>query len=85
MSCGRNRRRTKISSKFTSPSIDRHSFSMGNTQLEKNFHQTSYSRISAQKRNSLEQPSQQNIIDLNQFRVKTFNIISSFDHYSQFV
>jgi hypothetical protein len=69
MSCGRNRRRPKLSSTFHSRLHNHHESSSPNTQSTEKIHQLSRSRKSNHAENLSKQTSRENTIDFDRFRV----------------
>ncbi|CAF3432160.1 unnamed protein product [Rotaria sp. Silwood1] len=69
MSCGHNRRRPKVPSKFSTWLTDQHESLVVNTQSTEKNHKLSHSRKSKHTENLSEQTSQENTVDFDRFRI----------------
>lgn len=84
MSCGRNRRRPKLTSTFNSRLRNQHEFSSGNTQPTEKVRQLSRSRKSNHHENLSTQKLHENTIECDRFRVRIIlnhvNFVELFFH-----
>jgi hypothetical protein len=72
MSCGRNRRRPKVSSTLNSRLYNHPESSLANTQSTTKIHLLSHGRKSSDSESSSKQTSRENTNDFNRFRVNIF-------------